>query len=408
MTLKRFVVSGLLIGLVVLFMAVFALGVLREAPGTNSYALLAEGWLNGRFDTDRCFDGDCGLFEGRTYVIFPPMPGVIALPFVALFGVEFSSFLPLTLLAFALSGWLWWRIAESQTASRDLNALVVLAILFATPLAFVVLRSDHVWFFAQGWGFLFATAALHSALVRRSALLAGLFIAMAFLSRQMTILYLPVLYVLLLERDVPLFRIDMAAVKRALSLAAFPLVALGIYFAYNYFRFGSPLETGYSFIFPPEFDDGPEIGQFLQLRVRELGIFSSEYFLFNLVYMFIAGPHVAFAGRYMTEIAGFDINGASLFLVTPALLFAFLARWDRAFWWGLLTCAVIMGLTLFYHSNGFSQYSAQRYALDWLPVLLVFLLRGLKPEYAPPLAILVVYSMAVTLAMIGLGGLLGG
>jgi hypothetical protein len=334
------------------------------------------------------------------------MPGIIALPFVALFGSDFHFFLPLTLLAFAASGFIWARIAFQQTASRDLTILLVLAILFATPLAFVTLRSDHVWFFAQSWGFLFSSAALYCALVRKNALLTGLFIAMAFLSRQMTILYLPLLYILLLDANTPLFRIDRATIKRALALAAFPLLALAIYFAYNYLRFGSPMETGYSYIFPIEWETGPDSGFFLRARVRELGIFSREYLLFNAVYMFIAGPHVEFAGRYMTEMSGFDINGASLFLVTPVLLLAFLAKWDRAFWFGIASCAVILGLTLLYHSNGFSQYSAQRYALDWLPILFVFLIRGVKSEYIAPLSILIAYAMTVTLSMIVIGGLL--
>jgi hypothetical protein len=405
-TAQRFVVGAALLALALGFVAVFMLGIWREAPLSNSYAALAQGWLDGRLDTDVCFDDDCALFEGRTYIIFPPMPAVVALPFVALFGVGFAGFLPLSVLAFAASGWLWWRIAAQETASRDITILLVALVLFATPLGFVTLRGDNVWFFAQSLGFLFATAAIHSALVSRNALMAGLFIGAAFLCRQMTILYLPLLYIVLLDRDTPLFRIDWAAIRRAVTLAAFPVAALLIYFACNYVRFGSPMETGYSYIFPPIWDVPGEGGMFLRDRVRELGLFSEQYLLFNAIYMFLAGPHVEFTGRYMTEMAGFDINGASPFLVAPALLFAFLAPWDRRFWWGFGTVALVLALTLLYHSNGFSQYSAQRYALDWLPVLLVFVARGVKPQHAGPLSLLVVYSMAVTLGMIALGGIL--
>lgn len=406
---KRIFVIAVFAALMLGFMGAFALGIMREAPGSNSYALLAQGWLDGRFDTDQCFDGDCALFDGKTYIIFPPMPGVMALPFVALFGADFGHFLPISLLVFAASGLIWWRIFSHQAASRDTALLLVCLTLFATPLAFVTLRGDQVWFYAQSWGFLFSSAALYFAVVRRNGLLVGLFIGMAFLCRQMTILYLPVLYVLSLDKDTPWFRVDMAAIKRVLTMAAFPLVALGVYFAYNAARFGSPMETGYSFIFPIEWETGAaDAGMFLKNRVRELGIFSSEYFLFNVIYMFIAGPHVEFAGRYMTEMASFDVNGASLFLVTPLLLLALLAPWNRDFWFGLGTVAVILGLTLLYHSNGFSQYSAQRYALDWLPILLVFLARGVAPAFTAPAALLVCYSMAVTLAMIGFGGILEG
>ena len=408
MTVKRIAITTILSGLVLAFLAVLALAILREVPGTNSYAVLAEGWLNGRFDTDHCFDTDCALFNGLTYIIFPPLPGVIALPFVALFGSDFRFFVVLSALTWAGSGWLWWQIFRREAAGRDQATLLVLLTLFATPLAFVVLRGDGVWFFAQSWGFLFSSAALYGALVRRNALLAGLFIGMAFLCRQMTILYLPLLYVLLLEANTAWYSIDRAAIKRALSLAAVPVIAILIYFAYNYVRFGSPLETGYSYIFPVEWDVTDSGGFFLRLRVRELGIFSPDYFLFNAIYMFVAGPHVDFAGRYMTEMAGFDANGASLFLVTPIILLAFLGKWDRAFWFGLGTCGLVMGLTLLYHSNGFSQYSAQRYALDWLPILLIFLGRALKAEWTPPFALLLAYSMGVTLAMLAIGGIIAG
>jgi len=403
MTIKRVIVIGLLTLLALGCFGVLGLAILREAPDTNSYALMADGWLHGRFDVaGDCFDSDCAGFNGQNYVIFPPMPGVIALPFVALFGVHFHHFLPLTILAFALTGFLWFRIAAAQTAgSRDLTTLIVMLVAFASPLLFVTLRGDHVWFYAQSWGFLFSTAALYFAMIRKNAVLAGLFIALAFLSRQMTILYLPFLYVMLLDEATPWFRIDFKAILRVGRLMAFPIIAVAIYFAYNDARFGSPLETGYTYIFAN--DHGPTMG-FIAHRVHDIGLFSRAYLLFNFVYMFIAGPHVQFANEYLTQMGGFDANGASPFLVTPALLFAFLARWDRAFWFGLATCAVILVLTLLYHSNGYSQYSAQRYALDWLPVLMIFVARGVKAEFVPPLSLMTLYSIGVTLAMIVIGG----
>ncbi|MCG6122885.1 MAG: hypothetical protein MEP57_09320 [Microvirga sp.] len=407
--LRRLAIIAVFGALVLAFAAVFGLAALRETPFTNSYAELAAGWLEGRLHAQNCFDSDCAVYDGRTYIIFPPMPGLVALPFVAAFGVEFAGFMPLSILFFGLSGLIWWRILSEQSQSRDLARLLLLLTLFATPLAFVALRGDHVWFFAQSCGFLFTSAALFSAVVRRDALLAGLFIGMAFLCRQMAILYVPLLYVMMLDRNVPLFRVDLAAIRRAGALLAFPLVAIMIYLAYNAARFGSPLETGYSYIFPFGWDENtPASAIFLIERVRELGIFSTDYFLFNAIYMFFAGPHVAFSGRFLTELTAFDVNGASPFIVAPALLFAFLAPWDRRFWIGLATVLLVMTPTLFYHSNGFSQFSAQRYALDWLPILIVLAAWGVKPAHAGPLALLVAYSMTITLGMIAVGGLLAG
>jgi hypothetical protein len=407
MTAKRAIITVLLAGLVLLCLGALALATWREQPGTNSYVLLADAFLHGRLYVPNCFDQDCALYGGKLYVVFPPLPAVIALPFVAAFGVDFHYFLPLTLISFAFTAWLWWRIGEKLIESRDLRTLLVLLVLFATPLLFVTVRGDKVWFFAQSWGFLFATASIYSALCRR-ALLAGLFIALAFLCRQMSILYLPFLYVLSLEEETPLLRIDGAAFNLGLRLAIFPLIAVGSYLAYNAVRFGSPLETGYRYIFPISMNKATGFPTFITDRLHEIGPFSHRYFLFNVFYMFLEGPHIDFTGRYHTQLGSFDASGASLFLVTPALLFAFLARWTRSFWFGVATCAVILGVTLFYHSNGFSQYGAQRYALDWLPILLLFLALGLKRDYAAPLSLLVAYSMGVTLAMIAIGGMLAG
>ena len=61
-----------------------ALYAIIEDPGSNSYALLAEAFLNGRLDTTTCFDGDCARFEDKIFVMFPPVPAIIALPFVVL------------------------------------------------------------------------------------------------------------------------------------------------------------------------------------------------------------------------------------------------------------------------------------------------------------------------------------
>lgn len=404
MTLRRGVIVALLALVAAAAIALLVFATVREAPDSNSYALMADAWLHGRFDVDRCFDTDCALFQGKTYVIFPPAPAVIALPFVALFGTGFRFFMPLSLAAFAGIGYLWWRMAKVVTkGDTDFSALIVLVTLFATPLYFVMARADSVWFFAQLWGFLFATAAIYCALIRRDVFWAGIFIGIAFLCRQMTLLYVPLLYVMALGPDTPLFRIDRAALLRVARLAIGPLLAVIVYLVYNQLRFGSPLETGYSFIFPP----GAELtggGAVLPARMRDIGAFSPDYFLFNFIYMFLAGPHVEFTGPYLTQLAGFDIYGASLFLVTPVLLWVFLAPWNRLFLFGALTAGLILVLTLFYHSNGSAQFSAQRYALDWLPVLLVLLAGGTKRELAGPFAILTLYAMSVTFSMVALAG----
>ena len=50
------------------------------------------------------------------------------------------------------------------------------------------------------------------------------------------------------------------------------------------------------------------------------------------------------------------------------------------------------------HSNGFSQYNAQRYALDWLPLLFVFLPAAFGRLDATLMRVLVLWAMTLNLA----------
>ena len=98
--------------------------------------------------------------------------------------------------------------------------------------------------------------------------------------------------------------------------------------------------------------------------------------------------------------------GPYLFLSLFLLLLAFVQR-HRITFVGLVTAAVICGVTLFYHSNGFSQYNVQRYALDWLPIAMLLLAPTIRTEWRAILAVLVGYAMIlnlVTMAALRISG----
>lgn len=378
-------------------LAALLLRAAKETGSTNSYALLAEAFLHGRLYVDRCFDIDCAVFAGRTYIVFPPVPALVTLPFVAVFGAAFSGFIALGAAATALTGLLWWRIWSKvdllggvDPARDDRRFWLLIATLAGSPLLYVTLRSDGVWFFAQTIGFLFATLAIHQA-VHRRLVLAGLALGLAFLSRQMTILLAPFLFVLALRADERLFGFDQRWLARALALGLPLACAVLVYLGYNYARFGAPLETGYGYILS---DPNTYIGR----RLTEAGLFSSRYVLFNAVYLFLQGFHADFGGPLMTRLAGLDPNGASLLAASPFLLLAFFLPAQRKALIGLACAGVMIGVGLLYHSNGFSQYNAQRYALDWLPVLLTFLPLCLTSERLPVFRLLVTYAVALNLA----------
>lgn len=374
-----------------------AMRTLAEDPGTNSYAALAQSWLEGRLDSDACFDGDCATFEGRTYIIFPPAPAAVALPFVALSGdgAEFHQFMPISLALLLAIAFIWQRLFSAAGSDQTKTLILLLALVFATPLYYVVLRGDRVWFFAQLVGFFFVSMALWASIERRNAWLAGAMIGLAFLSRQMTILYAPFLFALMIPDDEPLFRVNRERIVRALKLGTPVLAAVAVYCAYNFARFGAPLDTGYAYIAAGV---APGEDNVISLRIKDLGLFAQDYFLFNFVHMFVQGLHIEFGGPYVTRITGVDSFGTSILAASPFLLLLVFVERHRLAVIGLLTAAAICAITLFYHSNGFTQYNAQRYALDWLPIAMLLLAPSVRREWRAVLAVLVGYAMLLNLA----------
>ena len=356
--------------------AALAYRALGEQGGVNSYALLADALLHGRFDSPTCFDSDCARFLGKIFVIFPPVPALVAAPLVALFGPNATGFIVLSGVLTAVTGWAWWCIGARLGLARDARTWLTLAFLFGTPTIYVALRADGVWFFAQAVALALVSFALLAALDRRLAL-AGFLIGLAFLSRQMAIFLAPFLFAIARPKDARLIEFDRTFVTDALRLGAPILACIAAYCAYNFARFGAPFETGYAHIaaYPSEADRN-----FITWRILDLGLFSKDYLVFNLAHMFLQGFHLEFGGKYMTELVRMDPMGTSILAASPFVLYAFYARPDAKLLVGLAVIAVICGITLFYHSNGFSQHNVQRYALDWLPALYMLILPAFAGE----------------------------
>lgn len=388
--------------LVLVLVAALAHQFLSETGGSNSYALLADAFLHGRLDVDKCFDSDCAHFDGKTWVIFPPVPAVVAMPFVALFGVDFSHFIAIGLLAAAGSLLLWWRILEALGVRRDTAIWLLLALAFATPLFYVTLRTDRVWFFAQSIDFLLVSLAIHEVVRGANLIRAGIFIGAAFLCRQMSLFLVPFLFVLALRPEERLISFGREHVVRALKLGLPVAAAVGIYMFYNWVRFGHVMETGYIHIMVPDLDHWTLINH----RLTTIGLFSKDYVLFNAFYLFVQGFHVQWGGPDMLNMISFDPMGTSLLAASPFVLLAFFTPLTRPIVVGGLCALAIVAITLFYHGNGFSQYNAQRFVLDWMPVLIFALAYAVRENLRPAFAVLATYGIALNVATVAVLALL--
>ena len=385
------VLAGLLSAIL---LAGLAMRALTEPGDTNSYALLADAFLNGRLHVTDCIDVDCAFYDDKYWVIFPPVPAVVAMPFVALFGTGFSGFIFLATALTALSLVMWWRILQHMLLDRATIAWTVLALAFATPVYYVTIRGDGVWFFAQTVAFLLVTFAVFEVVRGGRLWLAGAAIGLAFLCRQMSLFYLPFLFALALDPDEPLISFRTAHIRRALLLGLPVAAALVVYLVYNEVRFGDPLDTGYNYMI--SFQGDPDA--MITARLQEFGLFSSAYLLFNTLYLFVQGFHVQFGGQTMTGLSGLDPNGTSLLAASPFVLLTFFTPLRRPVVIGLLMIIVMVVPILFYHSNGFSQYNVQRYVLDWLPILIVilgFTLNRAREVMMPGYQVLITYGIGL-------------
>jgi hypothetical protein len=158
------------------------------------------------------------------------------------------------------------------------------------------------------------------------------------------------------------------------QLAAFltpVLLAVCVQAAYNAARFGSPFDDG--LVIQIQTTGDPRLRE----RYAEHGMFDARYVLDNLR-LYLANFHLPRdpAGRLT-----YDPMGQSLFLVTPPILFAFLAgrhktRYTRAL---VLGIAPFVAALLFYFASGYAQFG-NRYLLEAMPFLLLLVATGMGPR----------------------------
>ncbi|MGI6376400.1 MAG: glycosyltransferase family 39 protein [Anaerolineae bacterium] len=345
-----------------LLLALFSLvGPLQDSPGeANLYALQADAFLHGRFDLPQHYH-DTAVFEGRYYVPFPPFPALLVTPIVALFGLHNTNMVLVSLLLALATGRVCWRILQRLAIPRPTAAWLMAAFFLGTSYWGSVHMSRGVWFTAHIVSAWMLLLAIDEALGRRRGLLVGLYLGSAFLSRQFTVLYLPMLAALLWWRS------EQAPTRRRwirlLSLAAGVALCGVVYLWFNWARFGNPLDTGYTYL---------QLGGMLQERVSRYGLFSRHYVWFNLYHLLVQGFDVSFSDP--AQLAGWELNpfGTSLLVASPFLLLALRARWNRwvlALAW-LGTVGIIVP-TVCYYNNGWWQINAQRFTMDFVPVMMV-------------------------------------
>ena len=390
---RRRIVLGLVVYVVTsaVFFALAAKDTLSHHTPWNHYALLAEGWLEGRLDLGGppppyTGNNDFAKLADRWFVAFPPFPAVLTLPLVWLGGsaqrVQDGQFfiwlagIAPTILFLALEK---LRRTGRSTCSERVD--LALALLFAFgSVYFFTAEQGTVWYAAHVVGAALAALYLLFSLDAERPILAGLMIGFGFMTRTPLLFAVPLFLAEVWRasslphapreeggKDAPpppWKQIDLWRALRLCALFGLPImVIVAVALWHNQARFGSPFDFGY---------------EHLQIRwrgrIHKWGLFDYHYLGRNLSVVLTSLPWLP----KEPNLAPFQINahGLALWVTTPLYLWLLWPRRSSPLTWALWATVLAVAVpTLFYQNTGWVQFG-YRFSNDYSVFLFALLAIG--------------------------------
>jgi hypothetical protein len=371
------------------FLATTSRATLSGHTPYNHFALLAEAWIHGRLDLGGpppAYTGgnDFALFDGRTYVSFPPFPAVLIAPIVALTGsaervADGRFFLWCAGIGPAVLYLVLDKLTALGRSRRNPRENIAIALLFAfgTVYWFSAVQGT-VWFAAHVVGVALAAVYLYASIDAAHPVTAGLALALGFATRTP------------LGFAFPLFLAEAARVatsptRGSLALRDVDRRARALSLAITLARFAAPIALVLATLAlhnRARFSDALEFGhRFLAIgwrgRIDRWGLFSYHYLGRNLAVVLTSLPYTQVAG------APFQINahGLALWVTSPFLAWAFwpsplLLRGRRHIYCALLaTTLAVAAPSLLYQNSGWIQFG-YRFSNDFAVFLVAMIAVG--------------------------------
>jgi hypothetical protein len=341
------------------------------------YAYLAQAFLHGRLDVDQSAAPqltELVPYDGKHYVVYPPMPAVVLMPFVAWLGPGLPTSVVSVLLAALCVGATYLMLCRADF-SWEVGAAVTLLFAFGTTFWYTALKGSS-WHFAHVVALLCLTLALVEALgPRRRPLLIGMLLGAAVLSRLPMALTLPFfVWVTLRERP------------ERLRAAAALLAGVGVFVAanmvYNFARYGTIFDVGYVLI--------PGV---LQEPWYADGIIHWSYLPRNLHALLFQPPVLSETFPYFVP----STFGLSLFIATPAFLLIFLAPAREGWTWIVGGTALLAMLPGLLHGWPGGTQFGYRFTLDGSPFLLLLTAMGMRAGVTGRVTLLIGLSIVSNL-----------
>ena len=372
----------------------------------NHYAHLADAWLHGRQDLAHgspayAQGNDFAVFEGKTFISFPPFPAVLMMPWVAIAGspenfLDGRFIVMLAGLAPALLFLLLEALRDDGRSSRGIigNAAFSLLFAFGTVFFFTAVQGT-VWFAAHVVGVVLCILFLLASLGGRRPLLAGVALACAWATRPGLLLYAPFFFYELLREpgddadETQSWGTSAAAAlrkglrrKRVWVHAALFAIPVTLSFALaswsNFTRFHNPSP----FAFGHE-----HLTVVWHERIARWGLFGYHYLGKNLGIFLSSLPWISAKTASPTE-AVFRVNehGLALWFTTPLYFWLFASRRKQPI--SVVLALIALGpcvLDLLYQNSGWRQFG-YRFSSDYaVPLFLLLATSHLRLRRVPVL-----------------------
>lgn len=348
--------------------------------GPDRLMVLAEQIVRGRLDspTFQSTVDTVGVGD-RFYLAVGPLQPLPYLPFVLLPALQGVAGYLVGALLGVVTAWLSLPLVRAWGAPPIADRWLATFTALGSLLLYVSVFGD-IYYLAQVESFLALSAFLIEWAGPRRPVVLGALLALSFLARATTgLAAIPFGLVLVLARG--------GRLRRALGFAAPLAVALVVYAAYNWARFGSPTETGYgiSLLTDPA----------LEAR-RAIGVFSIQHVGENLRLALLMGFVLSTSIPFLVA----SPYGLSMLLVSPALLTAVragLAPAARVLW----AAAALVAVPVFlYYGGGFVQYGF-RYSLDFTPFVVALMALGARRGFGRlDRALIVLSILSVTYGVV--------
>src|SRR3972149_3442946 len=362
---SRFYIMVALIFFVITFTVYYFTGEGGATP-FHYFVPLADAFLHGRLYVleKPTWLNELLAIDGRFYVIYPPMPAILLIPQVAIYGLKANQTLASVFWgSFNVS--LVYLLMRKLTDNKRLQIWMTMLFGFGT-IHWYIASIGKAWFFAHVASFLFLTLAVYETFSSKRPFLIGLLLGASFWSRLPTILSLP--FFLIMLSDKWLRRPNDTSFLERINFI--PILKLGsgvglfiiLNFIYNYIRFGTPFDIAYSIV-SKEYT-----------WVYTKGLFDISYIPKHLWIFFLKPPVFKSEPPYVMPA----YMGMSILLTTPAFVYSVFAgirnKLALACWSAIIPIAL---LEFSYGNTGWMQFG-YRFAMDFYPFLLVLTAVGIK------------------------------